>query len=319
MLHIIFLILKIIGIILLCILGIVLTAVSCVLFIPLRYRIEVFREEGEDKPPVSVQVKFTWLLHLVNVLLRYPAEVYVRARIFLFTVFRMPEKKKKRNRGGKHENAGKAEWDARAVPEAEETEQAEPAGRENVEDAAAMEAEGTGPAQEQEPFSLIGRLLGKIQKFIDKIKEIIQKIKSAFENIRYTIRHFCDKIRFTLDNIQYYREVMESEAFKGSWSLCRKQVGALLKEIKPDRFEADLIIGTGDPAITGEILAACGMLYPLMGQNVRVVGDFERTHIEGYVYMKGSIHVFPFLYAAAKVYWNKDVRTLIKLFKKEAV
>ena len=61
------------------------------------------------------------------------------------------------------------------------------------------------------------------------------------------------------------------------------------------------------------------MLYPLMGQNVRVLGDFERAHIEGYVYMKGRIHAFPFLCAAAKVYWNKDIRTLMKLFKKEAV
>ena len=68
------LILKIIGIILICILGMVLFAVLCALFVPLRYQIEVMREEGEGKPPVVVRVKVTWLLHLINVLLRYPAD-----------------------------------------------------------------------------------------------------------------------------------------------------------------------------------------------------------------------------------------------------
>ena len=72
MLHIILLILKIIGIVLLCILGIIILALFCVLFVPVRYRIEVMRKEGEDEPPVDVRVKVTWLLHLLNILIRYP-------------------------------------------------------------------------------------------------------------------------------------------------------------------------------------------------------------------------------------------------------
>lgn len=345
MLHIILLILKITGILLLCILGILLLAFCCVLFVPLRYRIEVLREEGEGKPPFSVRIRITWLLHLINVFLCYPAEVYVRARIFLFTVFRIPEKEKKGKKtgkqkdkddrtdggregtagpegaqtGGKDEDAGNAERDALAATKTEGDRQTTPAGPEAAEDAAAVEAQADGAAQSREPSGLIGRWIGKLRELIDKLREIFRKIRTAVENIQYTIRHFCDKIKSALDNIQYYREVVESEAFHHSWLLCRKQAGALLREIKPDRFEAELVIGTEDPAVTGEFLAVCGMLYTFMGQNVRIVGDFERAHVEGYVYMKGAVHVFPFLCAAVKVYWNKDIRTLIKLFKKEAV
>lgn len=324
MLHIILLILKITGILLLCILGILLLAVCCVLFVPLRYRIEVSREEGEGKPPVNVRVKITWLLHLINILLCYPADVYVRVRIFLFTVFRMPKKEKKGKKsetqiGEKDEDAVKTENGVLAPAKAEGAEQTLQAGSETAEDAASAEAEKDGTAQDQEASGLIGSWVRKIQEFLHKINAVLQKIKTAVENIQYTIRHFCDKIKAVLDTIQYYREVMESEAFNHSLSLCRKQVGALFKEIKPDRFEADLVVGAEDPAATGEILAVCGMLYPFMGQNVRIVGDFERAHIEGYVSVKGAIHVFPFLCAAVKVYFNKDIRTLIKLFKKEAV
>lgn len=68
MLHILLLILKIIGIVLLSILGILLLGIICALFVPVRYRIEAVRQEGEGQPPAAVRVKVTWLLHLINFL-----------------------------------------------------------------------------------------------------------------------------------------------------------------------------------------------------------------------------------------------------------
>ena len=98
MLHIVLLILKIIGIILSAILGVVFLAVCCALFVPVRYRIEVSREEGGGNPPFIARAKITWLFHLVNIHLCYPADVYVRVRLFLFTLFRIPEKEKRRKK-----------------------------------------------------------------------------------------------------------------------------------------------------------------------------------------------------------------------------
>ena len=106
MIHIILLILKIIGIVLLAVLGILILAIVCAMFVPVRYRISVIREEGEGKPPVMGYVKITWLLHLLNILVRYPSKVIVRARLFIFTLYRMPANKKKTV---KKEKAGKSE------------------------------------------------------------------------------------------------------------------------------------------------------------------------------------------------------------------
>ena len=123
------------------------------------------------------------------------------------------------------------------------------------------------------------------------------------------------------DNIQYYREVLESESFRQSAALCKRELVWVLKKLKPDKFEADFIVGMEDPAATGEILAICGMLYPLIGQNIRVVGDFdcEKTHIEGLLYIRGRIRVITFIRTAVRIYFNKDIKKLIKLFKKEDV
>ena len=325
MLHIILLILKIIGIVLLSILGILLLAIACVLFVPVRYRIRLTREEGEDQPPVLAYVKVTWLLHFVNILIQYPSKVIVRVRIFVFTLFKLPKEEKKTEKERKSEKHRKAERSDKKKNNTEQHEETEIP----IEQTAA-EGKGTTEistmAQEPEPADIDidiekESLFAKIRNILAKIKQVTEKIKTIFENIQYTIRKFCDKIKAVLDNIQYYREVLESDPFRQSAESCKKELGWLFKKLKPNKFEADFIVGMEDPATTGEILAVCGMLYPLIGQHVRVVGDFdcEKTHIEGQLLIRGRISAITFLRVALRIYFNKDIKKLIKLLKKEAV
>ena len=339
MLHIILLILKIIGIVLLCIIGILLLAVACVLFVPVRYKIRVVREEGEGNPPVTVRVKITWLLHLLNILIRYPSEVTARVRLLIFTVFRLPGKEK---RGKKREKVPDAKETKQKkheeIPEVsdiiadnqEQITQVVPQdGEESVLSAVPDGYTAFGGEEEdfadhekpEEPEEEGTSLFAKIRAVFTRIRQIVEKIKGFFQNIQYTIRKFCDKIESVLDNIQYYREVMESEPFRQSLDLCKDELTWVLKKVKPDKFEADLIVGTENPAVTGEILAVYGMLYPLIGQHVRIVGDFEceKIHAEGRLYIRGKIRVFTFLRTAVRVYLNKDIKKLIRLLKKEAV
>lgn len=349
MLHIIFLILKIIGIVLLSVVGLLLLAIICVMFVPVRYHIRVSREEGEDKPPVKVYVKVTWLLHLLNILVRYPHQSTVRMRILFFTIFRIPEKQRKGQKRKnkdvsreKKEDKGDIIEEGQRTKEDKETESTIPEERENTANTENIaNTENAGNAESTQETGTIpeykesrkddGRTdlqesentsrKGKIHDFIDKIRQIIDKIKEFFKNIRYTIRKFCDKIKAVSDNIQYYREVLESDPFRQSLQLCKGELGRVFKKLKPDTFEADFIVGMEDPATTGEILAICGMLYPLIGQHVRIVGDFEcdKLHIEGQLYMRGKIRAFTFLRMVLRIYFNKDIKKLIKLLKKEAV
>lgn len=333
MLHIILLILKIIGIVLLSILGILILAIVCVMFVPVRYRIRVIREEGEDKPPVTAYIKITWLLHLVNILIRYPSKVIVRVRILIFTLFRIPGKEKKTNKTEKVRKSEKKEKtkQEKTHEEHKDTKPDESADIHQTdkmnsrtvseERGAAVSTATEVPETEQGEFEEKKSLIAKIRNIIDKIKQIVEKIKAFFENIQYTIRKFCDKIKAASDNIQYYREVLESDPFRQSLQMCKGELGWVFRKLKPDKFEADLIVGMEDPAATGEILAICGMFYPIIGQHVRVVGDFacEKTHIEGRLYISGRMRVFTFLRTAIRIYFNKDIKKLIKLLKKEAV
>ena len=107
MLHILLLLLKIIGIIILCILGTIILMLLGILFVPVRYRIEVVRKEGENEPPIVVKAKVTWLLHFVNVLVRYSTEFYFRIRLLFIQYFDCREKKGTKQESRRRKKSGK--------------------------------------------------------------------------------------------------------------------------------------------------------------------------------------------------------------------
>ncbi len=349
MLHIILLILKIIGIVLLCIIGVIILVLIGILFVPVRYRIEVTRKEGEDEPPVVVRVKVTWLLHLLNILIRYPAETLVRVRLTIITILKIPFQKEQNNQEDdetqnklkqESKNKSKKETKKKKDPEKDniqkgkkESKQGEKVSEEEIKkeslaktDKASQEKDkiptvtikAMHPEEESDETKESPSFWDKLRALPIILRQIIDKIKSLFENIQYTIRRFCDRIKSILDNIQYYKKLVESDTFQNSFRLCKGELVTILKSLRPQKFEVQLIVGMDDPATTGEILAVCGMLYPLLGGHVDVAGDFERKRIEGRVFIKGKIRTWTFLRAAVRIYFNKDIKRLLRLLKKEA-
>lgn len=337
MLHILLLILKIIGIVLLVILGVFVLGIACALFVPVRYRIEAVRQEGEGEPPVRIRVKVTWLLHLINFLLRFDGELFVRARISIITVFRMPKKEKrhkkteKKEKGEKkHEQKKQEKQDEKQKPapfidNAEDKQPAEmaikggkaqePPAETVIKGGKAQEQKAETAAKDEEMQDAPG-FWDKLRVIPEILRKLFEKIKGFFENIQYTIKRFCDKIGSISDTIEYYREVVEGEAFKRSFALCKGELLSIAKSLRPRKFEVALVVGMDDPASTGEILAVCGMLYPLIGGHVDVRGDFENKRLEGRVLIVGKLRMFTFLRTAVKVYFNKDIRKLYKLLKR---
>lgn len=321
MLHILLLILKIIGIVLGTLLAVLLIGLCIALFVPVRYQIEASRTEAEGAPPIEASAKITWLLHLVNIRIQYPADVYLRARVFLFTVFRLPQKpkktdgKKKRRKKERSaeskEPAGNAEAisDAKAaVPEA--------AVQAPVSELELISEQKAAPEPESIPDS--GPEPGKQKKnCLEKLKEKIMQIRRIFQKIWYTLTGICDKIKTIWENIEYYLGILQSDTFKQAFSLCKDELSSVFSYIRPRKFQADVTIGMDDPAATGKILSYYGMLYPFIGSSVNVVSDFERKRLEGTVFIKGKIRLFTFVKAALRIYFNKDIRKLLKLFKKE--
>lgn len=343
-LHIVLLVLKIIGIVLAVLLGLVILLLCLALFVPVRYQVKASRNEGEDEPPVRVKGRVSWLFPLFQIKFLYPADVYLKCKVLFFTIFKMPsEEEKERKSSGKRKgtenqspdiqssdqeisdkqssnekNSEKKNLDEKNVNEKNPEETTGGKVEEDhieAEEAADTESETdtdfTGEKKSEEPD------IGKKKNIILRIKEIFVKIRQFFQKIRYTIETLCDRIKGIRENITYYTELLQSDAFLQAFELCKGELVSILAYIRPRKLEADLTVGTGDPASTGQVLAVYGILYPLIGNHVRVTGDFEQKRVEGTLFIKGRLTLFRFVKTACRIYFNKDIRKLIKTLKKE--
>lgn len=358
MIHILLIILKIIGIILLVLLGLALLAVLVVFFVPVRYQVQISRREGEGEPPVSVRAKVTWLLHLLHGRICYPAEQPVRICLAFYPLFTVPPKEKKSRSLSRRKKRGSAAQDASdtGTEDGIREEAAEAAGNKTPEETAeanekiAQEetAEAAGKLAQEEAAGISGNMAQvetagisenmtqvetaditedvlqdqaaetKLRKLWRKLQSFLHRGKDALTNIQYTITKLCDKIRNIMDNIQYYRAILEGDAFQNAIRLCRGELSELLCRLRPKRVRGSWVIGMEDPCLTAEILSAYGVLYPLVGQNIQVIGDFENRRLEGELFLKGKIRIFTFLKVFVRIYFNKNIKELMRQWKKEA-
>lgn len=288
------LILKILGIVLLVLLGILLALLLIVLFVPVRYQGSGYREE-EDPVPVHVQLKVTWLLHLVRVSFIYPEEAFLKVKVLFFQI--LPAKEKKKKASNKKEADGKKpKTDKKEVG----SDVRDTASDQKISDEGNTAVEDGGDDRRT-------------------LLDFVRKLFSAIRNIKYTIRKIYDKINHIIHNIRYYIKILQTESFKRAFMLCREQLLRLMKIVLPRKVSGTFTIGMEDPAATGQILSIYGILYPLIGDSITVIPDFEKPVMEGSFRFKGKITAFTLIRIAAKIYFDKDLKRVICLFKKEAV
>ena len=346
MLHILLLVLKIIGITLGILIGIIILAVCLALFVPLHYRIEIERNEGEGNPPIEATAKVTWLLHFVNMRLMFSSDLKLRLRVLFFTIFRLPAKEKKKGSGKKSKKKNKEnDYDRKSGHKDKKRRSDRKSEQRDKEKVSGSESEqGTEEkiSEKNSDQQYKNKAEGKIENNPQNIlrtdnaddntdnldeenseqklslKEKLIKIWEFFQNIWYTIKGLCDRIKWILENIEYYLDIIKGDIFKSSFALCKDELCSIFSYIRPRTFKLDMVIGTGDPASTGQALAYYySILYPFLGPQANVQGDFEQKRIEGTALIKGKIKLFTFIKAAIRIYFNKDIRKLLKLFKKE--
>lgn len=319
-------ILKIIGIILAAVIGILLLVLICGLFVPVRYRVAADGKLG-GQPPVRVEIKATWLLHIVNILFSYHESACLRIRLFCFTL--LDSSRKKKEKGGKRKKqktgkkrSGREKTGVQGIREEERTKEEEAAGLETEKPGIAEaeesgsqteEAEGTFPEEAGEGMT------GRIKAFFHAVFRFFHKLVEALKNIEYTIREICGKIKKVMENIRYYIDILQGEAFQSVFRNAKKQLLWICRRLKPEKCRINLRAGMEDPAATGQIMAVYGMLYPVVGGGIFLQPEFEEKVMEGDVYIKGKITGIIFLVAGLKMVLDKNIWRLLKLLKKEGV
>ncbi len=328
MLHILFVILKIIGMILAAAAGILLLVLLCALFVPVRYCILADGKLGGEEP-VHVDIKVTWLLHIVNAAFSYSKTARLRVRFFCFTLFdtsRKKEGKKKKKIKEKRPKTGKNgpdEKEEEIQNKEKKLGEIQAGGEEEKKEALISgDAKGDGIQEEgaleegQEGESGKGKETNGIRGILDAILGFLKKIYEAVKNIEYTIEKIYGKIKNVMENIRYYTNIMKGEVFQNVFRNAKGQLFWIFRMLKPKKCRIDLKAGTGDPFTTGQIMAVYGMLYPFIGNHVSIQTDFENKVMEGDLLIKGKVVAVIFLVAAIRMVLDRNIWKLLKLLKK---
>ena len=327
-------ILKITGIVLLCLIGLVLLNVILVLFVPVRYKIKFVRtgEEGDD--PVNAKGYASWLLHIVHVSLAYPAEAYAIIRVFGIPVARIPkdeeairkkaEKQKKKEEAARKKAKGDIEQPEETGaassdegPELDDSSDFFEHSDEEIEEETEEVSESSG--EETGRKSIFSRFKKFLHKIKCTIRDLCGKIKKIADDLCDKTKSAEEKLENIKKDIKYYHKVLTSELFERTYAKCKKRVLKFLRSILPRKGDIRMEMGFDDPYTTGEVLAIAAMLQPVTGKYLHIYGNFDESIIRGGGYFKGRIYIYIIVKLILIYLYDRDLNTLLSLLKKEPV
>lgn len=311
-------------------------------------------DKGFDVGKIDFSARFTWLLHIVSGGIDFPEDKQFFVKVFGIKVFPKKDKKKEEKADNNSETMESDKTDestddgviemsdmqelessnddtdgtgdgtdndaAVSAEDANNTQQEETGSQDNDEPEPADSDTGTDsqPDENSNEYSdefsdedegKDRALIEIIQDIFDKIENILKTPQNVFKKIQYTISRVCGKIKMI-------KTTLESDIFKRAYKLVKGKLVRLLKMILPDKYKAEILLGLGDPATTAELMGAYGVLYPIMLDRVVLEPDFERKVVKVRAHVKGHITLFVVLYCVLVCYFNRDVKKVIRRFKK---
>ena len=299
MLHIILLILKIIGIILLSILGLFVFAVICVLFVPVRYK-----GKGEWYKEKQGKIVISWLLHIVSLCLSYDnGETQVVFRIFGIRLRRRKKKTKKAKKAKKVKKHKMSKQ--KAKKEKDETVKV-PVEKELI--------------QQPQIITLTEVRNKSVETKLDKEagnntkKRKLPNPFELFRKIRFKIKSIYDKLKKINEKKNNLLAFLRNEETKSAWKYGKKEIIKLIKYILPTKIKLYAKFGFEDPSTTGKVL---GIIYTFYGftKKFQIYPDFENVVFEGETNFKGRIRGIRLLIVFLKLWRNQQIKNTIERAK----
>lgn len=327
MIHILFMILKALGVLLLVLLVLVLLIVCTVLFLPFCYRAQVLKEE-EGFACVKASGRVSWLFGAVALTASYE-EQKPEAQILLFGASLETWKRRlKKIRRGEASVPRTEENETENALEAEKTaEQKAPDQKEKQQKVTAQKEQ---PEQEQEPDapkkSILERFFGRIEYLPEKLLNLASRLlQTAFRLLELPFR-LLEKLEQKIQagrrlkrKWESVKKFFRSKMFREALLHAKKEVLYFLKKAAPKKVTGTVRFGFDDPALTGETLGILGMIYGKLPKDLSIQPDFEQEILQGDVRMKGSFQAVTAAGIALRLFRDQNLRKTIRHFKhKEA-
>lgn len=306
----IFTILKVIGIILLVVLALILTALFCVLFVPVKYR----AVGSFDNTDIRAKAHASWLFHLFALHIEYAQETdgYIRLAFVKRKLFDDAD--------SDYENDEKAAEasDDNVMDDAAKTE-TEDKVSENTGDESKIPAdESEHITDEQAEDECTARTHNEYRSVTDENQHIKQQTKPTHQKTykkphkKSHKKQFKDKSEKIKNCIYKLKREYSDERNKAAFSHLKKELFIILKRICPRRLKLTMVYSTGSPDTTGISLGILACFPVGYTNRWRITPDFEseNPYAKGSFDIKGHVIVISILAATLRILFDKNCRRL---------
>lgn len=303
MLHIILFILKILGLLVLIVLGLVLTVALLILLVPVRYQ-----AEGSYDGKVKGKARITWLLHILSVTAQYEEDLIVRIRIFGF------RKGKPKKMDSELKEAEDIMVQAMEIMEPEPIREAQEV-KDEIHDRVKEEPKNLPPPREELRNLTPPKEESKKKKgFRDMgvFKKLKKKVLMAFTKLKFFFLRICDTLRTIKDKKDEIYAWISNKENQKTGKLLFRQVKRLIRHILPRRGKGNITFGFDDPYLTGQVLTYASVIYPLCHKHLNLYPVFDQTvfMVEGT--FRGRIRLGTALFIGLRMLLDRNFRRLLK-------
>ena len=320
MLHILWMILRILLIIIGILLGLLVVLLLLLLFCPVRYRLHASKEEEAALTDIRADARVSWLFGGAAVGVSYlEKNIGLSVRLFGIPLDKLLF-------GNKEEKPQEA-------PETEENGMPEEPAAESESEAVTMPV--SGPAalpevlpEEEKPEALPETLPAEEEKATLPAEESdvvpaeepeaakgspIRKIRSVFLTLRNKLQDIREKVRTVTTQVSWWKRFVFHEKTLAAIRLVLREAKGLVRHVLPTRMYGDLAFGFEDPSLTGRLTGLLAMTIPFHKNKVAVRPSFEcRSFVGGDVTVKGRIYGAAFAAAAIRILINRNIHFVIR-------
>lgn len=310
MLHVLFILLKILGILLLLLVGVLLL----VLLAPLRYSFKLEKEE-QVSPEFSVRV--TWLCWLFYFKASYIEKVFdYRIRIlgyqiagnqkeFLEKQKKKAEKAQEKRRKEKENRKKKSQKKEKELPVTISEEKVSVTEKPEEDLLKEKESEGDHSGESVKEESV---------KDADSHKELPteKQVKEKTDKSSKRKDSFLKKGKARIKSLKDAKSNLDQFPWREWLELGKDIVIRFFKHVLPQKLRGTITFGFSDPADTGYVTGIAAVFYPKYGESFSLYPDFERKVFAAQCEGKGRIRLGYILVLVVSILREKSVRTMIK-------
>lgn len=326
MIHLILVILKTIGIVLLWILAIAVILLLLVLLVPFCYGADGSFHDGK----AEIKARGSWLLHAVHFSFAFrDGKTAYALRLFGVPVFSSDKESKtakrsmRKRHGKRYKRDNAAEEEGTLFSEQEISEEKNTAAAQQILKAAPeMEKSGEPPFEKPLLADSCGegaqyeRQKDNDKGFFDKLRNFVLRLKGFFRSVADKLHSMEKSIERLISKKDRIIAFLESETFNKAFESLKRNGLKLLKHIRPRKLRITLCYGMEDPSVTGKVFGAISCIRPYLPGRYDITPDFNEKCLDGSFLVRGHVILICIIPSIWHLYRDKNIRRCYHKFNK---